>query len=103
MSDRPHRARITGNLEEPMPPVRVSAPATYTAPRWSHGVRRVRRPREWFKRFFDAHYVATLVDEKPPKETRTEVDFLLRPTSKRSRRPCSVRMRRRQPWKPPGL
>jgi len=41
-------------------------------------LRRDRRQREWFRRFFDAHYVATLIDEKPPKQTRVEVDFLLR-------------------------
>jgi len=40
--------------------------------------RRVRRQREWFRGFFDAHYVRTLVDEKPLQQTRVEVDFLLR-------------------------
>jgi SAM-dependent methyltransferase len=33
---------------------------------------------EWFTRFFDAAYVAQLREEKPPAQTRREVDFLLR-------------------------
>jgi SAM-dependent methyltransferase len=36
-----------------------------------------RRP-EWFEHFFDAEYVARLRDEKPLRQTRTEVAFLLR-------------------------
>jgi SAM-dependent methyltransferase len=38
----------------------------------------MRRRREWFEHFFDAEYVARLRDEKPPRKTRTEVDFVLR-------------------------
>ena len=38
----------------------------------------MRRRREWFEHFFDAEYVARLRDEKPIRQTRTEVDFLLR-------------------------
>lgn len=38
----------------------------------------MRRRREWFERFFDAEYVARLRDEKPLRQTRMEVDFLLR-------------------------
>jgi len=34
--------------------------------------------REWFTRFFDASYVAALRDEKPARQTRLEVDFVLR-------------------------
>ncbi len=33
---------------------------------------------EWFRTFFDAAYVAQLREEKPPAQTRREVDFLLR-------------------------
>src|SRR5260370_1022607 len=33
---------------------------------------------EWFTSFFDAAYVAQLREEKPPAQTRREVDFLLR-------------------------
>lgn len=33
---------------------------------------------EWFTTFFDAAYVAQLREEKPPAQTRREVDFLLR-------------------------
>ena len=33
---------------------------------------------EWFATFFDAAYVAQLREEKPPAQTRREVDFLLR-------------------------
>src|SRR5258705_307498 len=33
---------------------------------------------EWFTIFFDAAYVAQLREEKPPAQTRREVDFLLR-------------------------
>lgn len=33
---------------------------------------------EWFEHFFDAEYVARLRDEKPLRQTRMEVDFLLR-------------------------
>lgn len=36
------------------------------------------RSREWFRAFFDREYVAALDDEKPPRQTRVEVDFLLR-------------------------
>jgi SAM-dependent methyltransferase len=35
-------------------------------------------PRDWFTRFFDAGYVAELEDQKPPGQTRREVEFLLR-------------------------
>jgi SAM-dependent methyltransferase len=38
----------------------------------------MRRRPEWFTRFFDAGYVAQLRDEKPPRQTRAEVGFLLR-------------------------
>ncbi|HXA95008.1 MAG TPA: methyltransferase, partial [Candidatus Dormibacteraeota bacterium] len=38
----------------------------------------MRRRPEWFTRFFDAGYLAQLRDEKPPRQTRAEVDFLLR-------------------------
>ena len=34
--------------------------------------------REWFKHFFDASYVAALREEKPVRQTRLEVDFVLR-------------------------
>jgi SAM-dependent methyltransferase len=34
--------------------------------------------REWFRHFFDASYVATLREEKPFRQTRLEVDFVLR-------------------------
>ena len=34
--------------------------------------------REWFKHFFDASYVAALREEKPLRQTRREVAFLLR-------------------------
>jgi SAM-dependent methyltransferase len=34
--------------------------------------------REWFRHFFDASYVAALRDEKPFRQTRLEVDFVLR-------------------------
>ena len=37
-----------------------------------------RRSAEWFTRFFDGDYVAELSDQKPPGQTRREVDFLLR-------------------------
>lgn len=37
----------------------------------------MKRPREWFRRYFDAAYVAALREEKPPRQTRTEVDFVL--------------------------
>jgi SAM-dependent methyltransferase len=33
---------------------------------------------EWFTSFFDAAYVAQLREEKPPAQTRREVDFLVR-------------------------
>src|SRR5260370_8895899 len=33
---------------------------------------------EWFTSFFDAAYVAQLREEKPPAQTRREVDFVLR-------------------------
>jgi SAM-dependent methyltransferase len=33
---------------------------------------------EWFTTFFDAAYVAQLREEKPPAQTRREVDFLVR-------------------------
>ncbi|MGH7385594.1 MAG: class I SAM-dependent methyltransferase [Candidatus Rokuibacteriota bacterium] len=33
--------------------------------------------REWFSHFFDASYVAALREEKPPRQTRLEVDFVL--------------------------
>jgi len=33
---------------------------------------------EWFTTFFDAAYLAQLREEKPPAQTRREVDFLLR-------------------------
>src|SRR5260370_35089779 len=33
---------------------------------------------EWFTSFFDATYVAQLREEKPPAQTRREIDFLLR-------------------------
>src|SRR5215510_8085307 len=36
------------------------------------------RSAEWFTRFFDGDYVAELSDQKPPGQTRREVDFLLR-------------------------
>jgi SAM-dependent methyltransferase len=38
----------------------------------------MRRRREWFEHFFDAEYVARLRDEKPLRQTRAEVAFLLR-------------------------
>lgn len=34
--------------------------------------------REWFKHFFDRSYVAALREEKPFRQTRLEVDFVLR-------------------------
>lgn len=34
--------------------------------------------REWFRHFFDASYVAALREEKPFRQTRLEVDFVLR-------------------------
>lgn len=34
--------------------------------------------REWFRHFFDAAYVAALREEKPLRQTRREVDFVLR-------------------------
>jgi SAM-dependent methyltransferase len=34
--------------------------------------------REWFNHFFDASYVAALREEKPFRQTRLEVDFVLR-------------------------
>ncbi len=34
--------------------------------------------REWFTGFFDGAYVGELSDEKSPRQTRVEVDFLLR-------------------------
>jgi SAM-dependent methyltransferase len=34
--------------------------------------------REWFRHFFDAAYVAALREEKPLRQTRREVDFILR-------------------------
>src|SRR5499426_1351616 len=37
-----------------------------------------RRSAEWFTRFFDGDYVAELSEQKPPRQTRREVDFLLR-------------------------
>ncbi|HMB37133.1 MAG TPA: class I SAM-dependent methyltransferase [Methylomirabilota bacterium] len=37
-----------------------------------------RRSAEWFTRFFDADYAAELSEQKPPRQTRREVDFLLR-------------------------
>jgi SAM-dependent methyltransferase len=40
--------------------------------------RRTARSREWFRAFFDREYVAALDHEKPPRQTRVEVDFLLR-------------------------
>ena len=36
------------------------------------------RRREWFHDFFDASYVAQLREEKPPAQTRREVDFVLK-------------------------
>ena len=33
--------------------------------------------REWFRQFFDASYVAALREEKPSRQTRLEVDFVL--------------------------
>ena len=36
------------------------------------------RRREWFQGFFDASYVAQLREEKPPAQTRREVDFVLK-------------------------
>lgn len=36
------------------------------------------RRREWFQDFFDRAYVAQLREEKPPAQTRREVDFLLK-------------------------
>lgn len=38
----------------------------------------MRRRPEWFTRFFDAGYVAQLLEEKPPAQTRAEVEFVLR-------------------------
>src|SRR5262245_841074 len=47
-----------------------------------HGVsaatRRAAPAREWFNQFFNGTYVAELGDQKPPGQTRREVDFLLR-------------------------
>jgi SAM-dependent methyltransferase len=40
--------------------------------------RRGTRSREWYRVFFDREYVAALDHEKPPRQTRVEVDFLLR-------------------------
>jgi SAM-dependent methyltransferase len=37
----------------------------------------MRRPREWFRQYFDAAYVVALREEKPPRQTRREVDFVL--------------------------
>ena len=34
--------------------------------------------RDWFRHFFDASYVAALREEKPVRQTRREVDFVLR-------------------------
>lgn len=34
--------------------------------------------RQWFERFFDADYVALLRDTSPPRQTRRQVDFLVR-------------------------
>ena len=34
--------------------------------------------RQWFERFFDAGYVALLRDTNPPRQTRRQVDFLVR-------------------------
>lgn len=34
--------------------------------------------RDWFRRFFDASYVAALREEKPFRQTRREADFVLR-------------------------
>jgi SAM-dependent methyltransferase len=36
------------------------------------------RRREWFRDFFDASYVAQLREEKPPAQSRREVDFVLK-------------------------
>ncbi|HEX6080976.1 MAG TPA: methyltransferase domain-containing protein [Methylomirabilota bacterium] len=36
------------------------------------------RRREWFHDFFDASYVAQLREEKPPAQSRREVDFVLK-------------------------
>jgi SAM-dependent methyltransferase len=33
---------------------------------------------QWFERFFDADYVALLRDTSPPRQTRRQVDFLVR-------------------------
>ena len=44
--------------------------------------------REWFRHFFDASYVATLREEKPLRQTRLEVDFVLR----RLRLPAGARI-----------
>jgi len=38
----------------------------------------VKRRPEWFAHFFDATYVAQLVEEKSPAQTRREVDFVVR-------------------------
>jgi SAM-dependent methyltransferase len=41
-------------------------------------MRAIKPEREWFRSFFDAAYVEVLIDEKPPRQTRTEVNFMLR-------------------------
>lgn len=37
-----------------------------------------RADHDWFRRFFDADYVAALRNEKPRRQSRVEVDFLVR-------------------------
>ena len=38
----------------------------------------MKRPAEWFTRFFDAAYVVQLREEKSPAQTRVEVEFVVR-------------------------
>ena len=51
--------------------------AEYTTPPMARLAAVKRRP-EWFTRFFDAAYVAQLLEEKSAADTRAEVDFLVR-------------------------
>ena len=51
--------------------------AEYTTPPMAR-LAAVKRRTEWFTRFFDAAYVAQLLEEKSAADTRAEVDFLVR-------------------------
>ena len=61
------------------PPTRLpSAVRVGRGRRYDRGMTRAAVPREWFRDLFDARYAAALAEEKPPRQTRIEVEFVAR-------------------------